>query len=154
LQEGKVFLTQNPIQLGEFVTSEVDPASGASVVFTGIVRNHHLGKAVARLTYSCYESMAKKKIKQICDEMMRQFPVSSVRILHRVGELEIGDIAVAIEVLSAHRDEAYLASREAIERIKTEVPIWKKEFYVDGSSAWTLCEHASKKAHAGCLHEH
>jgi molybdopterin synthase catalytic subunit len=85
--------------------------------------------------------MAEKKLKQIRDETMERFPVAAIRLRHRVGALEIGEIAVAIEVLSAHRDEAYDASREMIERVKTEVPIWKKEFYTDGTSAWTLCEH-------------
>ena len=147
-----MFLTQKPIQLNEFLTADADPASGAAVIFFGMVRNHHLGKAVERLIYSCYESMAEKKLKQICEDLLRQFPVSSVRVLHRIGKLEIGEIAVVIEVLAGHRDEAYLASRATIERIKTEVPIWKKEFYTDGSSAWTLCEHVGKKTHTECLH--
>ena len=93
------------------------------------------------LYYECYEAMAEKQIDRIIQRVQRECGVSQIRAIHRVGDLNIQDAAVVIEVQSAHRAEAYVASRKMIDTIKHEVPIWKKEFYEDGSSEWTLCNH-------------
>ena len=136
-----MLLTRQPISLGEFFTA---PASscGALVSFVGVVRNRHRGRAVRSLLYECYVPMAEKMLAGIVAEAKERWPVDEVRVLHRVGPLEVGEAAVAIAVTSGHRDEAFAACRFVIEEIKHRVPIWKKEFYEDGTAEWTACAHA------------
>lgn len=117
-----------------------DPACGAVLLFLGNVRNHHRGRRVARLTYSAYEDMARERLLTIVDELESDDadPAGIVRvaIVHRLGDVPIGEPSVAIAVASAHREAAYETSRLALERLKREVPIWKRETYDDGSSTW------------------
>lgn len=146
-------ITRTVIQVELFLSAGPAEDCGASACFFGWVRNHHQGKAVKRLNYDCYEALAEKELARISREVGEKYGCSEVRILHRCGMIEIGEIAVAICATSAHRDEAFRACREAIERIKTTVPIWKKEFYEDGTSAWTFCEHTGKNhEHSTCGH--
>jgi len=137
-----VIITQSPISLDEFLKNHaVAPDCGASAHFTGIVRNHHKGRAVKKLFYECYQPMAEKVIRKITDEVKNEWGVEKVDVVHRMGELVVGDIAVAIAVSSHHRDEAFSACRAMVDRIKHEVPIWKKEFYQDGTCDWVFCSH-------------
>lgn len=133
-------ITREPIHLKDFL-SEPAPSCGATAFFAGRVRNHHEGRQVQRLFYDCYEPMAEKEILRIIKTVKHETCVEVLRVLHRIGGLEIGEIAVVIEAHSAHRDEAFRACREVIERIKRDVPIWKKEIYVDGQESWVLCTH-------------
>ncbi|KGR78608.1 molybdenum cofactor biosynthesis protein MoaE [Ureibacillus sinduriensis] len=107
--------------------------AGAVTVFIGTVRELTNGKRTLYLEYQAYESMALKKLTEIGEEIKRKWPATNVAITHRIGKLEISDIAVVIAVSSPHRREAYEANEYAIERIKEIVPIWKKEFWDDGS---------------------
>ncbi|MDP3920592.1 MAG: molybdenum cofactor biosynthesis protein MoaE [Candidatus Omnitrophota bacterium] len=136
-----MFLTRDPIIPGVFFSRVLDPTCGAAATFVGAVRNHHEGKPVHELCYECYEVMAERQLAHIADDVKKKYGVFSVRISHRVGWLQIGDVAVAIEVSSAHRDEAFRACRDVIEQIKVSVPIWKKEVYADGTSEWVICTH-------------
>ncbi len=111
-------------------------ADGAVVLFVGVVRNHHAGRTVERLEYQAYEAMAYRTLAGICQQVQADFEVSDVAVEHRLGELGIGEVSVAIAVAAPHRDAAYRASREIIERLKREVPIWKRERYADGSEEW------------------
>ena len=113
---------------------------GASVLFFGIVRNHTEGRKVLYLEYEAYEKMADRMIRELIDFAFRHWPVETIHVLHRLGRVDLGEIAVAIDVRSAHRDEAYQASRYLIEEIKHNVPIWKKEYFEDGTSEWSLCQ--------------
>ena len=106
---------------------------GAVVTFQGIVRDHAEGRRVQYLEYEAYPEMAIDQMKAIALEIEEQWGISRVAIVHRVGRLEIGDVAVVIAVGSAHRREAFEACHYAIDRIKETVPIWKKEFYDDGA---------------------
>lgn len=115
------------------VRTDVD---GAVILFTGVVRNHADGRDVSGLYYEAYETMAERKLAQICDDVRARHSVTDISVIHRVGELEIGDVSVAIAVAAPHRDAAYKASREVIERLKQEVPIWKREHYVGGGERW------------------
>lgn len=110
-------------------------ADGALCVFVGTVRDLNRGRRVLRLEYEAYESMALPLMEEIAAETRRRWPVTAVRIVHRLGALAIGDASVAVAVASPHRDEAFAACRYAIDTLKQTVPIWKKEFYADGS-AW------------------
>lgn len=134
-------LTRERIDPALFLAPKPAPDCGASASFLGWVRNHHEGRPVIRIHYECYPALAEKEIGRIVLETREKYSCGSVRILHRVGEIAVGEVAVAVEAASAHRDEAFKACREAIERIKATVPIWKQEFYRDGTSQWVLCAH-------------
>jgi len=132
-------LTRQVIRLNEFLEEKKDHIAGASVLFIGMVRNHSEGKKVTCLEYEAYESMAEKILLNLTDEARSSWPVHQIRLVHRLGYVRLGEIAVAIEVTAAHRDEAYQASRFLIEEIKHKVPIWKREFFEDGTSHWSSC---------------
>lgn len=134
-----MYITRDAIDLHSFLASKPPENCGASACFFGWVRNHHEGRSVTRLNYECYEALANKEIGRFVREVQGKYHGSAVRVLHRVGVIEVGEIAVAIHVSSEHRDEAFRACREVIERIKQTVPIWKQEFYQDGTSDWVLC---------------
>jgi molybdopterin synthase catalytic subunit len=110
--------------------------SGGFCSFEGWVRNHHAGKAVDSLEYSCYQVLAEKEGNKIIDEAKEKFAIDSAYCTHRVGHLAIGDMAVFVAVGAAHRDAAFAACRFIIDEIKSRVPIWKKEHYGDGSTDW------------------
>jgi len=114
--------------------SRCEPEDGALCVFTGVVRNHNDGKAVSYLEYEGYEEMVRSIFEEIAEEARLKFGVTRVRIVHRLGRMEIGDTSVAVAVSSPHRGEAFEACRFAIDTLKHKAPIWKKEFYADGSS--------------------
>ena len=114
---------------------------GGFVSFEGWVRDHHNGKAVDKLIYSAYTAMAEKEGAKIVEAAMARLDIEAALCIHRVGELQIGDIAVWIGVSAGHRGSAFEACRFIIDTIKGEVPIWKHEFYRDGSAEWTLNHH-------------
>lgn len=124
-------LTRSAIDLPALQATS--PADGALCLFAGVVRNHNESRAVRYLEYEAYEEMALSEMQAIEDEVRRRWPVTSVSIVHRLGKLEIGDVSVAVAIASQHRTEAFEASRHAIDTLKRTVPIWKKEFYADGS---------------------
>jgi molybdopterin synthase catalytic subunit len=128
-----VQLVHHRIDLGALCATSA--GDGALCLFVGVVRNESQGRRVERLEYEAYEEMALPLMEEITAETRRRFPVSEVRLVHRLGRLEIGEASVAIAVASPHRAEAFAASRFAIDTLKAKVPIWKKEHYTDGS-AW------------------
>ena len=129
------FLSAAPIDLATLIARIESPAHGGVASFLGQVRNHHTGRTVRRLEYSSYGRMAEAECARIVAEAESQWSVR-VALEHRVGALEIGDIAVAVAAAGAHRDEAFAACRFVIEEVKRRVPIWKKEFYADGAVEW------------------
>lgn len=136
-----MYLTDEPIQINQFISTGIDPSCGASAFFAGCVRNHHEGRPVLRMEYEAYRPMAERQIASIADDAKRMFGVHTVRVLHRIGKMNVGDVAVVIEVWAAHRAESFDACRYVIDAIKVRVPIWKHEFYADGSNQWVLCQH-------------
>lgn len=131
----------DPMALRE---SLADPAAGGFCVFEGWVRNRNEGRAVRRLEYEAYEPVAVAEGERVVAEAMQRFPFISARCVHRVGLLEIGELAVWVGVAAAHRDEAFKACRYIIDEIKVRLPIWKKEHYVDGDSGWVNCERCAQ----------
>jgi molybdopterin synthase catalytic subunit len=129
------FLTAEPINILELLESVATPDCGGVATFLGTVRNRHAGREVVGLEYSAYEEMAEGECARLVAETEARWPVS-VRLKHRLGRLELGEVAVAIVVAGGHRDEAFAGCRHLIEEIKSRVPIWKREFYADGSVAW------------------
>ncbi|MBM3269860.1 MAG: molybdenum cofactor biosynthesis protein MoaE [Candidatus Sericytochromatia bacterium] len=113
-----------------------DPTAGAVLVFEGVVRDHHEGRAVLRLEYESYPEMALGQIATIAAEMRVRWPVARVAIVHRIGPLDIGETAVIVGVATPHRAEAFEACRFGIDQVKADVAVWKREFYADGTSAW------------------
>ncbi len=138
-----MFITEDPIRLEHFFSFSPRQSCGALASFVGIVRNHDHGRAVKRLFYECYFSMAEKTLGKIVEEAKREWDVDEILVRHRVGSLEIGEAAVAIAVSAAHRAEAFSACRFVLEEIKTKVPIWKKEIFEAGESEWISCDHLS-----------
>ena len=129
-------IAEDPIDIGALLRETVPPECGATVLFIGTVRNHHQGREVLRLTYEAYRPMAEAALERIARELESATEGLRVRIIHRLGTLAVGDSSVAIAAAAAHRAAAYEASREALERLKREVPIWKRECYSDGETAW------------------
>jgi molybdopterin synthase catalytic subunit len=126
-------LTREALDLSSLLGAQ--DRDGALCLFVGVVRDHNAGRRVRYLEYEAYEEMALAQLAEIEDEVRRRWPVSDVRLEHRLGRLEIGEASVAVAVSSPHRAEAFAACRHAIDTLKQRVPIWKKEFYTDGS-AW------------------
>lgn len=126
-------IVDTPIVVEEVSDKVKSRNAGAITVFIGTVRELTKGKKTLSLEYQAYETMAVKKLAQIGDEINEKWPEAIVAITHRVGRLAISDIAVVIAVSSPHRKVAYEANEYAIERIKQIVPIWKKEFWEDGT---------------------
>ena len=110
-------------------------SAGALLTFSGVVRNHHLGRTVTSMEYHAYPSMAEKELARIEEEVKCRWPAAAIAIVHRIGLLKVGETSVYIAVSSPHRSEGFDALRFAIESIKKNVPIWKKEVYTDGH-AW------------------
>jgi molybdopterin synthase catalytic subunit/molybdopterin converting factor small subunit len=106
---------------------------GATVVFEGIVRNNSRGRRTRFLDYEAYESMALNELQRLSQVALERFGVRDVRIVHRLGRLEIGETSVLIVVASAHRAQAFEACRWLIDTLKKTVPIWKKEYFEDGA---------------------
>ena len=111
-----------------------DPEAGGICMFIGTIRNKNQGKQVQNLTMEAYSPMALKQIERLTDQASAQWPIQKIVIIHRTGPLKIGDIAVLIGVTCVHRAEAFASCQWLIDTLKNEVPIWKNEFYVDGSS--------------------
>ncbi len=109
------------------------PDMGAVCTFTGMVRRHNQGREVERLEYEAYDDMANKVLARLCDDIEAEIPDCRLAVEHRAGKLTIGDVAVAIAAAAPHRAEAFKACREMIERLKQDVPIWKKEIGPDGA---------------------
>ena len=131
------------------------PECGGIGIFIGTVRNHHEGKAVKALKYTAYAPVAEKMIRAIEQEIQAKYQVSYVRVVHRIGALEIGDTAIIAMAYAAHRREAFQACEEAVERVKHEVPVWKEEFYADGSSQYVEgCCIRKDTAEQGPAHHH
>ncbi|AWK73281.1 molybdenum cofactor biosynthesis protein MoaE [Rhodococcus oxybenzonivorans] len=110
------------------------PEHGAVVVFTGVVRNHDAGQSVSALEYQAHPD-AERFLRTCCEEVASStgLPVAAV---HRVGALTVGDLALVAAVAAPHRAEAFAACAELVERIKHEVPIWKRQHFADGASEW------------------
>ncbi|QED49779.1 molybdenum cofactor biosynthesis protein MoaE [Cytobacillus dafuensis] len=125
-------ISKEPIIIQEVIDKVVQREAGAITTFIGTVRELTHGKKTLYLIYEAYESMAVKKLEQIGQEIKERWSGTEVAITHRVGKLDITDIAVVIAVSTPHRADAYEANRYAIERIKEIVPIWKKEHWEDG----------------------
>jgi MoaE-MoaD fusion protein len=140
----RVELVEAPIDPQDVISRVAAPARGAVVLFLGTVRDHSprreapgsQPRAVRRLTYTAYRPMAEQALRAIAADLESDTPGLAIAIVHRLGEIPAGEASVAIAAAAPHRAAAYQASRQALERLKSEVPIWKLEHYADGEAAW------------------
>jgi molybdopterin synthase catalytic subunit len=131
-----VAIVREPIDPAYVLGLIGDDEDGASLLFLGVVRDHNDGRSVGGVRYDAYEEMARQVLAEIVDEAASAARTDRVAALHRVGELAVGEISVAVAVSSPHRAESYEASRYIIEEIKKRLPVWKKERYSDGAEEW------------------
>jgi molybdopterin synthase catalytic subunit len=129
-------LTRGPIAIERLLASLAGPADGAVATFCGVVRDNQDGRAVDRLEYEAHEPMAEMQIRQLGWDAVGRWGLSAVCVQHRLGPMAIGEVSVFIGVASPHRGEALEACRWLIDTLKAEVPIFKKEFFVDGGTDW------------------
>ena len=132
---------ETPLVVAEAVAAVSGPQLGGIDVFLGAVRDHNDGRAVTRLEYHAYVSMAEKEMQRIAEEIVRELPGVRLAALHRIGSLAVGELAVVCAAGSVHRSEAFAACRALIDRIKQTVPIWKKEKGPNGEEwvGWQSC---------------
>lgn len=124
-----ISITRDVIETGAMIEAAKRPGMGALVTFCGVVRDDG---GVERIELEAYEDVAVRELETIRDEAMRNYPIESVDIVHRVGSLKVGETILLVIVGAGHRKEAFAASEHIIDRLKQTVPIWKKEFYRDG----------------------
>jgi len=151
-------LTYLPIDIPALLTSLRSPLTGGIVLFSGEVRNINKGRAVSYLEYEAYEAMARKKIGEIVDYAINQWELNNALCIHRLGRLEISDCAVLVLTASMHRAQAYDANRYIIDKVKQEVPVWKKEYFADGTFEWgnnsdCKCADSHEDSHQFALHK-
>jgi molybdopterin synthase catalytic subunit len=138
-----------PLSVAEATAAVSAPDIGGIDLFLGAVRDHNAGRAVTRLEYHAYVSMAEKEMRRIAEEIAGELPGVRLAALHRIGSLAVGDLAVVCAAGAVHRGEAFQACRALIDRIKHRVPIWKREHGRDGPY-WVGWE----DARCGDGHEH
>jgi molybdopterin synthase catalytic subunit len=133
-------ITLAPLSLSDAYALADDPANGAVVLMSGMVRNQTNGKPVVALEYQAYEPMALQVFQQIAADIRKTWAdVSHVVIHHRVGRLQIGEVSVIVAIGCPHRTEAFEACKYAIDTLKHQAPIWKKEWYNDREYSWVRC---------------
>ncbi len=132
-------MSPDPIDAEALKAAAADPAAGGFVSFEGWVRNHNDGRAVDTLEYEAYAVLAEKEGGRIMAEASARWDLIRAIAAHRIGHLQIGEMAVWVGVSAAHRDDAFSACRYIIDAVKSRVPIWKKEHYTAGDSTWINC---------------
>jgi MoaE-MoaD fusion protein len=132
---GALRLSDEPLSLDAAVREVADERAGAIATFTGTTRIESRGRRVVHLDYEAYEGMAEKVMAEIADELAQRYDLCAIAIHHRVGRVGIGETSVAIAVSAPHRDAALAACKEAIDTLKQQVPLWKKEVY-EGGEEW------------------
>lgn len=132
MRESLFEIVENPIDVSSVIRKVQRRRAGAITTFMGVVREWTKGRQTLYLEYQAYIPMALRQMEKIGDEIKRKWPDAKIAITHRIGKLDLSEVAVCIAVSAPHRKEAYEANEYAIRRIKQMVPIWKKEFWTDG----------------------
>lgn len=123
------------LSVDEVLSAVSDPAAGGVSLFVGTVRDHDHGEDVVRLSYSAHPS-AEAELRRVAEKVAASYSVTAIAAVHRVGDLDVGDLAVVVAVSCPHRGEAFDACRALIEELKASVPIWKHQQYAGGHSDW------------------
>lgn len=137
------------LDMNALLTLAAHPDCGGLALFAGAVRDHHQGRAVKKLNYSAYLPVCERLLAQIEAAAREKFGAPYVAVRHRIGELAIGDLAIVCVAAAAHRAEAFAACRWVVDEVKHKAPIWKEEFYSDGSSQFVegCCLHTDERRH-------
>ncbi len=128
-----IAIRNEPFTVAEIESLVAAPGNGAVCSFSGLVRDNSHGKTVVALEYDAYVPMAEKLMREIADAIAEEFAINRIAMVHRIGRMEVGELVVVVSVGAAHRDAAFQAARAGIDRLKKKVPIWKKEYFTDGS---------------------
>jgi molybdopterin synthase catalytic subunit len=131
-------VTAEPLSVDEALAAVADPGAGGTCVFVGTVRDHSDAGDVTGLRYEAWDELAVKRLDELATEMFETWPLRNVAIHHRTGDLTIGEASVVIACSAPHRADAFEACRHGIERLKQDVPIWKKEALVSGEAHWVM----------------
>ncbi len=129
-------LVHAPIDSGQLARAAARPSCGAIAQFLGTTRDHHAGRRVTSLTYEAYEPMALAALESIESAAVARFEITTCHIVHRLGEVPLKEASVVVTVASAHRAAAFEACRWAMDELKRSAPIWKRERFEEGDSAW------------------
>jgi molybdopterin synthase catalytic subunit len=132
---GLIGIRDTPLSVDEVLRAVDDRGAGGTALFVGTVRDHDHDRPVTRLSYSAHPS-AERELRAVAEKIATDFPVRGLAAVHRVGDLEIGDLAVVVAVSCAHRGEAFEACRRLIDDVKSQVPIWKNQLFADGTAEW------------------
>ena len=130
-----VDLRETPLEVEEVMAALDDDAAGGLTLFVGRVRDHDGGKGVVGLDYSAHPT-ALARLREVCEQVAADHDVQGVAALHRTGSLAIGDVAVVVATVASHRGQAFAASRDLIDTLKSKVPIWKHQRFTDGQDEW------------------
>jgi molybdopterin synthase catalytic subunit len=128
-------LRDTPLSVDEVRSAVMDPAAGATALFTGAVRDHDHGRGVVRLSYTAHPSAA-AELRAVAEKVAARYDILALAAVHRVGDLAIGDLAVVVAASCVHRDAAFDACRALIDELKATVPIWKHQLFTGGESEW------------------
>jgi molybdopterin synthase catalytic subunit len=132
----RAWITDAPIGADDVLSCVRSSQHGAALIFLGMVRDHNEGQAVRGVHYDAYREMAERVLREICEEAEQRVAPCSLAAVHRLGELNVGDVSIAIAVATPHRAEAFEACRYVIEEVKKRLSVWKQERYVSGESSW------------------
>ncbi|MDQ4054925.1 MAG: molybdenum cofactor biosynthesis protein MoaE [Actinomycetota bacterium] len=130
-----VDIRDTPLDVAEVLAVLDQQTDGGVTLFVGKVRDHDAGKGVSGLDYSAHPT-ALERLREVCDRVAAGHEVNGVAAVHRTGRLEVGDLAVVVATSAAHRGQAFAASRDLIDTLKSEVPIWKHQVFADGTEEW------------------
>jgi molybdopterin synthase catalytic subunit len=128
-------LRAEPLSVDEVRAAAADPAAGAMALFLGVIRDHDHGRGVSSLSYSAHPSAA-AELARVAEKIAASHQVRAIAVLHRTGDLQLGDLAVVAAVSADHRAEAFAACEALIDELKATVPIWKHQFFAGGDSEW------------------
>ncbi len=134
----RVRVTTDPLSVDEALAFVADPSAGGICVFVGTVRDHSEAGDVTGLRYEAWDELAIARLGELAEELAEKWPVKKVAILHRTGDLGVGELSVVVACSAPHRADAFEACRHGIERLKEDVPIWKKESLVTGEAHWVM----------------
>ena len=130
-----VGIRDTPLSVDEALNAVGDPGAGGTTLFVGMVRDEDHGRAVTRLSYSAHPS-AEQELRAVMEKVAASHPVKALAAVHRIGDLQIGDLAVVVAASCPHRGEAFAAARQLIDDLKAQVPIWKHQVFEDGDEEW------------------
>jgi molybdopterin synthase catalytic subunit len=133
-----VRITADPLSVDEALSFVGDPGAGGTCIFVGTVRDHSDAGDVTGLTYEAWDDLAVARLEEIAHELFASWPVRKASILHRTGDLGVGEASVIVAASAPHRADAFEACRHGIERLKADVPIWKKEGLTSGDAHWVM----------------